>query len=160
MQKLNCYNILIAGVFAACLSGLVMAADTPSVTAQDQTNDVMAAGRQAVQNKNWTQAIASFKKAVAENPKNADAYNLLGYSHRAQGKFDDAFTAYDKALAIEPKHKGALEYSGLGYLKTNQKVKAEAQLAKLKAICATCEETSSLTKALADYKPGIVSSTY
>ena len=160
MQKLNCYNILIADVFAACLSGLVMAADTPSVTAQDQTNDVMAAGRQAVQNKNWTQAIASFKKAVAENPKNADAYNLLGYSHRAQGKFDDAFTAYDKALAIEPQHKGALEYSGLGYLKTNQKVKAEAQLAKLKAICATCEETSSLTKALADYKPGIVSSTY
>ena len=131
MQKLNCYNILIAGVFAACLSGLVKAADTPSVTAQDQTTDAMAAGRQALQNKNWTQAIASFKKAVAENPKNADAYNLLGYSHRAQGKFDDAFTAYDKALAIEPKHKGALEYSGLGYLKTNQKVKAEAQLAKL-----------------------------
>ena len=160
MQKLNCCNIFIAGVFMACLSGLVMAADTPSVTAQDQTTDAMAAGRQAVQNKNWTQAITSFKKAVAENPGNADAHNLLGYSHRAIGKFDDAFAAYEKALTLDPKHKGALEYSGLGYLKTNQKAKAEAQLAKLKAICATCEETSSLTRALADYKPGVVSSTY
>ena len=160
MQKLNCCNVFIAGVFMACLSGLVMAADTPSVTAQDQTTDAMAAGRQAVQNKNWTQAIASFKKAVAENPGNADAHNLLGYSHRAIGKFDDAFAAYDKALTLDPKHKGALEYSGLGYLKTNQKAKAEAQLAKLKVICATCEETSSLTRALADYKPGVVSSTY
>ena len=160
MQKLNCYNILIAGVFMACLSGLVMAADTPSVTASDPTTDAMAAGRHAVQNKNWTQAITSFKKAVAEDPKNADAHNLLGYSYRALGKFDDAFIAYDKALAIEPKHKGALEYSGLGSLKTNQKVKAETQLAKLKAICATCKETSSLTKALADYKSDVVSSTY
>lgn len=144
----------------ACVPGTVISADTPSVTAQDQTTDAMAVGRKAVQNKNWAQAIASFKKAVAENPGNADAHNLLGYSHRAIGKFDDAFSAYDKALMIDPNHKGALEYSGLGYLKTNQKPKAEAQLAKLKAICATCEETSSLTKALADYKPGVVSSTY
>lgn len=160
MQKLARYKILTAAVFAACLSGVVMAADTPSVTAQDLTTDAMAEGRQAVQNKNWTLAISSFKKAVTENPKNADAHNMLGYSHRALGKFDDAFAAYDKALAIDPKHKGALEYSGMGYLKTNQKAKAEAQLAKLKVICASCPETSSLAKAVADYKPGAVISTY
>ena len=97
---------------------------------------------------------------MAENPKNADAHNLLGYSYRMVSKFDDSFTAYDKALALDPKHKGALEYSGMGYLKTNQKAKAEAQLAKLKVICASCIETANLAKAVADYKPGVVSSTY
>ena len=157
---MNCYRIFMTAALAACVSGLAVSADTPSVTSQEQVIDEMAVGRQAVQNKNWTQAVTSFKKAVIENPKNADAHNLLGYSHRALGKFDDAFAAYDKALALDPKHKGALEYSGLGYLKTNQKAKAEAQLAKLKTICASCTETASLAKAVADYKPGVVSSTY
>ena len=103
----------------------------------------------------WIEALAadSFKKVVADNPKNADGYNLLGYSSRWLGKYDEAFAAYDKALAIDPKHKGALEYSGVAYLKVNQKAKAEEQLAKLKAICTTCEETTDLTKAIAAYKP-------
>lgn len=142
------------------LAGTALAADTPSDTPVAQATDEMAAGRQAVKDKKWTQAIASFKKAIAENPKNADAHNMLGYSHRALGKFDESFAAYDKALAIDPNHKGALEYSGMGYLKTNQKAKAEVQLAKLKVICANCTETTSLAKAVADYKPGAVISTY
>ena len=160
MKKMNCYRIFTTALLAACVSGLAVSADTASVTPQEQATDEMAVGRQAVQNRNWTQAVTSFKKAVTENPKNADAHNLLGYSHRALGKFDEAFSAYDKALAIDSKHKGALEYSGMGYLKTNQKAKAEAQLAKLKTICANCTETASLAKAVADYKPGVVSSTY
>ena len=160
MNALNFKTLLTTALLAVSTSGLVIAADTPSETPQVQVVDDMAAGRQAVQNKNWTQAVASFKKAVAENPKNADAHNMLGYSNRALGKFDEAFAAYDKALAIDPKHKGALEYSGMGYLKTNQKAKAEAQLTKLKTICANCTETASLAKAVADYKPGVVSSTY
>ena len=156
----NGKKILMTALLTICASGIALSADTSSTTLDVQTVDNMAAGRQAVQDKNWTQAVASFKKAVAENPKNADAHNMLGYSHRALGKFDDAFAAYDKALAIDPKHKGALEYSGMGYLKTNQKAKAEAQLAKLKVICASCSETTSLTKAVADYKPGAMISTY
>ena len=156
----NGKKMLTTALLAICAAAPAFSADTPSDTPQVQSVDAMAAGRQAVQNKNWTQAVANFKKAVADDPRNADAHNMLGYSHRALGKFDDAFAAYDKALAIDPKHKGALEYSGMGYLKTNQKAKAEAQLAKLKVICASCSETNSLTKAVADYKPGVVSSTY
>ena len=136
------------------------AADTASDTSKDVEVEQMATGRKAIKGQNWTQAITVFKMVVAENPKNADAYNLLGYSHRALGKFDDAFAAYDKALAIDPKHKGALEYSGMGYLKTNQKAKAEAQLARLKAVCTGCAETTSLAKAVAEYKTGAVISTY
>ena len=152
-------------LIALCLLGLGLpssglAADTSPTPIESSKPDDFAVGKKAVDSKNWTAAVDSFRKAVAENPKNPDAYNMLGFSLRALGKFDDAFAAYDKALAIDPKHKGALEYSGMGYLKTNQKAKAEAQLAKLKVICASCPETSSLAKAVADYKPGVVTSTY
>ena len=63
MNALNTSNfktLLITAALAAGTSALVMAADTPSETPQVQTTDGMAEGRQAVQNKNWTQAIASF----------------------------------------------------------------------------------------------------
>ena len=145
---------------AFAFAGAALAADTSPTPAESVKADDFAAGKKAISANNWVLAIESFKKAVADNPKNADAYNLLGYSHRATGKFDDAFAAYDKALTLDPKHKGALEYSGMGYLKTNQKAKAEAQLAKLKVICSSCPETASLAKAVADYKPGMVISTY
>ena len=160
MKKLTFQQLALLPLLCFALAGTALAADTPSDTPTAQAADEMAAGRQAIKDQKWTQAISSFKKAIAENPRNADAHNLLGYSHRAMGKFDDAFAAYDKALAIDPKHKGALEYSGMGYLKTNQKAKAEAQLAKLKTICTSCPETTSLTKAVAEYKPGVVGATY
>jgi Flp pilus assembly protein TadD len=115
--------------------------------------DDFAIGKKAIAAKNWKLAADSFKKVVADNPKDADGYNLLGYSSRWLGKYDEAFAAYDKALALDPKHKGALEYSGVAYLKVNQKEKAQAQLAKLQAICTSCEETTDLAKAIADYKP-------
>lgn len=135
------------------VSSLALAADTSPEPVESSKTDDFNVGKKALASKNWTLAAASFKKAVADNPKNADAYNLLGYASRWLGKYDEAFAAYDKALALDPKHKGALEYSGVAYLKVNQKAKAEAQLAKLKAICATCEETADLAKAIAVYKP-------
>ena len=160
MQKFNLSRLIALSLLSLALANPVLAADTPTMTEENVKIDEYAAGQKAIAAKNWTLAVSSFKKVVADNPKNADAHNLLGYSHRALGKFDDAFAAYDKALAIDPKHKGALEYSGMGYLKTNQKAKAEAQLAKLKVICASCSETASLAKAVAEFKPGAVISTY
>ena len=155
------YQALIAfPLLSIAFAGSVLAADTTPTPTESAKFDDFAAGKKAINANNWTVAIDSFKKAVAENPKNADAHNLLGYSYRAVGKFDDSFAAYDKALALDPKHKGALEYSGMGYLKTNQKAKAEAQLAKLKVICASCPETTSLAKAVTEFKPGMVTSTY
>ena len=135
------------------LPAIVLAADTSPTPVETARPDDFAVGKKAIAAKNWKLAADSFKKVVADNPKNADGYNLLGYSSRWLGKYDEAFAAYDKALALDPKHKGALEYSGVAYLKVNQKDKAEAQLAKLKIICATCEETTDLAKAIADYKP-------
>ena len=159
MKKILVYA-LATGLTVVGLPTILLAADTTPTPFVSAKPDDFAIGKKAVDAKNWTAAVDSFNKAVAANPKNPDAHNMLGYSYRAMGRFDESFAAYDKALAIDPKHKGALEYSGMGYLKTNQKAKAEAQLLRLTAICAGCPETTSLAKAVADYKPGAVISTY
>ncbi len=160
MKKFLIHTVIGLPLLSLFLATSVLAADTAPTPVESANPDDFAAGRKAVEAKNWTAAVDSFKKAVAANPKNPDAHNMLGYSYRALGRFDESFAAYDKALAIDPKHKGALEYSGMGYLKTNQKAKAEAQLTKLTAVCAACPETVSLAKAVADYKPGAIISTY
>ena len=123
--------------------------------ADAQFSRLINSGNSLYGQKKYKEAAANYSKVVAKNPKNADAYNYLGYSNRWLGRYDEAFAAYDKALALDPRHKGALEYSGVAYLKTNQKAKADAQLVKLQAICAGCEETRDLAKAVADYKPAV-----
>ena len=153
MKKLFVRALIVLPLAALALPAALLAADTSPTPVESARPDDFAIGKKAILAKNWKLAAESFKKVVADNPKNADGYNLLGYSSRWLGKYDDAFAAYDKALALDPKHKGALEYSGVAYLKVNQKDKAEAQLAKLKTICASCEETADLAKALAAYQP-------
>lgn len=153
MKKFLINTLLALPLFGLALPSALLAADTSPAPMESAKADDFAIGKKAIAAKNWKLAADSFKKVVADNPKDADGYNLLGYSSRWLGKYDEAFAAYDKALALDPKHKGALEYSGVAYLKVNQKEKAQAQLTKLQAICTSCEETTDLAKAIADYKP-------
>jgi Flp pilus assembly protein TadD len=141
-----------ASIMALACIGAAQAADTQSTPVANAKIDDFAVGKAAIDAKDWAVAARSFRKVVADNPKNADAHNYLGYASRWMGKYDDAFAAYGQALALDPAHKGALHYSGIAYLKTNQKAQAEAQLARLKAVCASCDETNQLAKAVAEYQ--------
>ena len=152
MNAFSIRHFIALPVLGLALAGAALAADIQTTPVQNVQLDDFAAGKKAMEAKNWAQAVSSFSKVVAQNPKNADAYNYLGYSSRWLGKYDEAFAAYGKALALDPQHKGALQYSGIAYLKTGQKPQAEAQLARLQAICASCEETSELAKAVAAAK--------
>jgi Flp pilus assembly protein TadD len=108
------------------------------------------AARADIAAKNWTKAIADLTAIVKASPSSADAYNLLGYSYRNAGNYDRAGQAYAKALKLNPKHTGALEYQGVLFIKLGQKDKAQANLDKIKAICGntTCEEYADLAKAI------------
>ena len=109
----------------------------------------LATARADIAAKNWTKAIADLTAIVKANPSSADAYNLLGYSYRNAGNYDRAGQAYAKALKLNPKHTGALEYQGVLFIKLGQKDKAQANLDKIKTICGTtCEEYEDLAKAL------------
>jgi tetratricopeptide (TPR) repeat protein len=93
---------------------------------------------------------------VKAEPRNADAHNLLGYSHRKQPRPDlaKAFEHYKLALQIDPQHKGAHEYIGEAYLMNNQPAEAEKHLADLARVCGnrTCEEYVDLAQAIAAFK--------
>lgn len=110
-------------------------------------------GTAAIKRADWNGAITAFSVVIEREPKNADAWNWLGYANRKSGKLDAAFKAYDQALTIKPDHRGAHEYIGEAYLMTNNPAKAEEHLATLAKLCnARCEEYEDLQKAIAEYK--------
>jgi Tfp pilus assembly protein PilF len=116
----------------------------------------MATARTAIQAKNWPAAITELKAAVKDEPRNADAHNLLAYSFRKQAKPDlpQAFEHYRIALKLNPDHKGAHEYIGEAYLMDKKPAEAEKHLTELQRICGntTCEEYVDLARAIAQYK--------
>jgi Flp pilus assembly protein TadD len=133
------------------------AADTPS-PAQPTASERMSNARDAIKANKWQAAIAELRIAVRDEPKNADAHNLLAYSYRKQAKPDlsKAFEHYNAALKLDPKHKGAHEYIGEAYLMDKKPAEAEKHLALLEQICGnkTCEEYADLAGSIAKYKAG------
>ena len=122
---------------------------TPSSASKDGNFE---RGQQALRDGSWQDAVDYFEKAVADDAKNAEAYNLLGYTYRRMGKADPAFEAYAMALDLDPKHMGALEYLGETYLLVGDLAQAEAQLALLKDLCRRrCKEADKLRKAIGRY---------
>ena len=86
-------------------------------------------------------------------PKNADAWNYLGFSSRKLGKYEESEVAYKKALSINPDHVGALEYYGELHLTLKRPEKAKDLLAKLKTLCTlNCKEMKQLEAAIKTYE--------
>jgi len=107
----------------------------------------------AINAKEYERAISYLNAVIAQDNRNADAYNLLGYSERMRGNLDAAFKHYERALAIDPKHRGAHEYVGETYLLAGNLPKAEEHLAILDKLCFfPCEEYSDLKAAVAAYR--------
>ena len=79
----------------------------------------------------------------------ADRQNLLGFTARKYGELDKAASHYIRALEIDPKHKGALEYQGELFLALGQMEKALNNLRLLKSQCQLgCLEVTQLQAAI------------
>lgn len=107
----------------------------------------------AVEAKDWDAAVPLLLQAASREEKNPDIYNLLGYAERHRGNMDAAFSHYAKALALDPKHRGAHEYVGEAYLLTGNLAKAEEHLAVLDKLCfLPCHEYRELKEKVGAYK--------
>jgi tetratricopeptide (TPR) repeat protein len=81
--------------------------------------------------------------------KEADKYNLLGFTARKSGDLNVAAEYYKKALEINPKHIQALEYQGELYLQLGEIEQAKKNLEKIKTICwFICKEKKMLEEAI------------
>jgi Flp pilus assembly protein TadD len=143
-----------AAIALACTLAASCAIADPVETSDAAARDPdYAAGKQAIENKDWPEAARRFQKAAEHEPDNADAQNYLGYSYRKLKQFDLAFKHYKRALELDPRHRGAHEYIGETYLMTGDLASAEKHLAALREICLlSCEELRDLEKAVADYR--------
>ena len=118
-------------------------------------NPNVTAGRKAIEAKDFKSAVGNLTKAVQDNPNDADAHTMLGYSYRKLGTFDKSMEHYQKALKIDFNHRSTHEYLGELYLDMNQPAKAEKQLQALKKACpffGKCAEYDDLKEAIDKYK--------
>ena len=112
-----------------------------------------AAGKKAIEAREWKAAVKSLASAALRDTRNADIQNYLGYAYRNLGEFDLAFKHYGRALELSPRHRGAHEYIGEAYLMNGNLAKAEEHLAALQKICLLpCDEYGDLRKKIAEYR--------
>jgi tetratricopeptide (TPR) repeat protein len=140
--------------FAALL--LVPAAALPADSSPAvRVDPVLEQVSNATARKDWPQAQAVLRDAVARDPANADYHNLYAYSIRkgANPDMNLVFKHYNEALRLDPKHRGAHEYIGEAYLMVGNLPKAKEHLSSLNKLCFfPCQEFTDLKRAVSDFE--------
>ncbi len=147
------FGVVLMAASVAPLSATAIAEPAPDDPAAERLDPDYAAGRHAIDMKEWGIAIERLSAAALRATSNADIQNYLGYAYRQRRQLDLAFTHYQRALQLDPRHRGAHEYLGEAYLMVNDLTKAEEHLTALEKICPVpCEEYEDLKKAIAEYR--------
>lgn len=134
-------SILIVGVAVLSfgLSTVSFAAgggsDSGSTQSSKPVDPNFARAKAMIQARDFRGALPLLQQVVAKDPRNADAYNLMGYAMRSSGDPNGSLRYYQQALAIDPRHLGAHEYIGEAYLMLNRPAEAEQHLARLDSLC-------------------------
>jgi tetratricopeptide (TPR) repeat protein len=146
--------LALVAAFCASLICLPLGADPGDEYFETVAKDAdYVAGREAVERKDWSEATRRLAKAEVRHPENADLHNYLGYAYRNLRQLDRAFEHYRRAIALDPRHRGAHEYIGEAYLMVGDLAGAEKHLAALRDICLLpCEELKDLEEAVGVYR--------
>ena len=94
----------------------------------------------------YEKAIKSLLEANSINPSDPDILNLLGFSHRKIGDYENAEIYYSLGLEIDPKHVGINEYMGELFVATNRMDEAKKRLAVLENC--NCKEYNELKQVI------------
>jgi tetratricopeptide (TPR) repeat protein len=145
-------SIFVVVAFTLPVYGFGGSSDDDKV--KGKAKQELATAKKLIDEKEYKKAIGHLKKARKADSENADIHNYLGYSYRKLGAYENSMLSYDKALALDPDHKGALEYKGELYLQLDEPEKAAELEEKLQELCPDgCEELEDLENAIANYKP-------
>ena len=133
-------------------NGLPSGASPVGSSGSQETAALYAQAQASVEAGDYAAAIPPLQEIVVAEPRNADAYNLLGYASRSLERYNDAMEYYERALAADPEHLGANEYYGELLLKLGNLQGAQARLAVLDEVCYLgCEEHEALEAAIDAY---------
>lgn len=155
-KRLRLIGVMAVAAGLALPLGAALAAGSFSSSTPMQARDTrFIEAEHAVQAKEWNKAVNLLERVVADSPRDADAYNYLGYSQRKLGQRDKALASYTRALELDPNHRGANEYLGELYLDMKNLPKAEERLTRLSQICGPrCEEYRDLREQIEKFKSG------
>jgi Flp pilus assembly protein TadD len=143
----------ITGAAATVVATAAGGGPAPTAVTGEAVDPDFQRGMDAIKASAWGAAVTAFEQVAARQPENAEVFNEMGYAERNRGNLDAAFRDYDRALALNPRHRGAHEYVGEAYLLAGNLDKAEEQLAALDKLCRMpCEEYHDLKVAITDYK--------
>jgi Flp pilus assembly protein TadD len=100
-----------------------------------------------INQKRYDEALASLSLAAASFGPLPDILTYQGFSWRKKGEYDRAETYYRQALAIDPRHIGALEYYGELKVVRGDVAGAKLMLARLDKVCAYgCADAEELRR--------------
>lgn len=140
-------QVAVAAV-AALLSMAAHAADVPARNAPPQARALREA-RVLVAERRWAEAERILSAHVRVDGRDADAYNLLGFSLRHLDRMPQALAAYRRALELDPAHLGAHEYIGEAYIRIGDLEQAQRHLDALVRLCPSgCAELEDLRASL------------
>ncbi|MGL4242096.1 MAG: tetratricopeptide repeat protein [Beijerinckiaceae bacterium] len=138
-------RMLLAAAAALALSpALAVGPENPRLQMEPEYRDAV----RHIKAEEFAKAIPILFKLDKAYPNEPEVLNWLGFTHRKLKDYPKAKHFYDAALKIEPYYRPALEYQGMWFIETGDIPSAKANLAKLRQICAACEETKDLEEAL------------
>ena len=96
-------------------------------------------------------AIGKLEDAVWSDGPHPDLMTYLGFANRKLKRYDAARAWYEQALAVAPRHRGALEYYGELKLELGDLAGAREHLARLDRICGFgCNQADELRQWIAE----------
>lgn len=120
-----------------------------SSNTMDQPQNPFDKAYALIDSKKFAEAHQELKKIVAFD-KSDNTYNLLGFTARKSGDLVSAGKYYEKALSINSRHVGALQYQGELFITLGELDNAKQNLEKIGKICwlFACEEETLLKTAI------------
>ncbi len=106
----------------------------PAAPAAPTAESEFNRGLRAQTARDWSAAVAAYRRATELRPAYAEAWNGLGFALRSQGRPQDALAAYYEALRLRPEFPEALEYLGAAYVKLGRLDDARRVLERLRSL--------------------------
>ena len=121
-------------------------APTPSALLAPETGDAAYLTAVSLINEHrYDEALEALSDAARVFAAHPDILTYQGFANRKLGRLDRAESFYQRALAIAPNHRGALEYFGELKVERGDLTGARAMLAKLESVCTFgCAEADEL----------------
>jgi tetratricopeptide (TPR) repeat protein len=158
------YVLLCLILLAVVPPALAVLGDDESPPIAAPGDPDQAAAREAFQRGDWQGVVDNMAKVIERRPWDDDAHNLMGFAYRKLGNYRQALVHYQRALDLNPYHRGVLEYLGEAYVDMGCIAQAREALARLEAVCkrlasgtpndwqSGCAEWQELQEAITAYR--------